>query len=101
MATNSPTDVTADFAMDIGRTAALIAQLLKRTPGGKLTQDDIGQAIASVNDLYIAAATLELWKIGQIEFGWDREESELVLCSVEFDTQNAGQSCRPIFEGKS
>ncbi|MGU3497635.1 hypothetical protein [Mycobacterium sp. C31M] len=79
-----------DFAMNIGQTTALIAQLLRRTPGAKLSQGDIADAIASVSDLYMAAATLELWKEGKVEFGWDSEESQLVLCSTEIDSENAG-----------
>lgn len=83
---------TADgFAMDTGQMAGLIGQLLARTPGGKLTQAEISEAIACVGDLHSAAATLELWKSGRIEFGWDREESELVLCSTEFDGESVGQ----------
>lgn len=77
---------TGDFAMDVSQTTALIAQLLRRTPGGKLSQSDIGEAMACVSELYLSAATLELWKTGQIEFGWDSEESELVLCSTEIDS---------------
>jgi hypothetical protein len=84
--------LAADFMLDIGQTAALIAQLLRRTPGGKLSQSDIGEAIATVADLHASAATLELWTCGQIEFGWDSGESELVLCATEFDGQTAGQS---------
>lgn len=82
----------AEFATDVGQTAALIAQLLSRSPGGKLSQSDIGEAIATVADLHTAAATLELWRSGQIEFGWDCEGSELVLCSTEFDGESTGHS---------
>lgn len=87
-----------DFALDTGKTAELIAQLLARTPGGKLTQSEIAEAIATVGELYSAAATLELWKTGQIEFGWDREESELTLCSVESARDNAAsETGRVVF----
>ena len=82
----------AEFATDVGQTATLIAQLLSRSSGGKLSQSDIGEAIATVADLHTAAATLELWRSGQIEFGWDSEESELVLCSTDIDGESAGHS---------
>lgn len=85
--------------LSVDQTGALIAELLRRTPGGKLSQSQIAEAIATVGDLYSAAATLELWKAGKVEFGWDSEESELVLCSTEIDSETPADG-RLIWKGK-
>lgn len=90
--------VEPDFAMDVSRTTQLIAQLLKRTPGRKLSQGDVSDAIVCVGELYMAAATLDLWKAGRVEFGWDKEESELVLCSTEIDSET-GDDGRLVLRG--
>ena len=86
-----------DFAMDVSQTTALIAQLLRRTPGGKLSQSDIGEAMACVSELYLSAAMLELWKTGKIEFGWDTDDEQLIL--VDANSSEANSDGRLILRG--
>lgn len=85
-----------NFALDTGSTALLIAELLECS-GGKLGQSEILDAVAEVSQLYVSAATLELWRSGAIKFGYDTETEELVLCDKNQIDAGSG---RLIFEGK-
>lgn len=85
-----------NFALDTGSTALLIAELLECS-GGQLGQGDILDAVAAVSELYVSAATLELWRSGAIKFGWDTEAEELALCDV--NQIDADQDGRLIFRG--
>ena len=94
----SETTVNADrgsFALDTGSTALLIAELLACS-GGKLGQSEILDDVAEVSELYVSAATLELWRSGAVKFGWDTEAEELVLCDK---SQLDDQDGRLIFKG--
>ena len=84
-----------NFALDTGSTALLIAELLACS-GGKLGQSEILDAVAEVSQLYVSAATLELWRSGAIKFGYDPEAEELVLCDK---SQLDDQDGRLIFKG--
>ena len=83
------------FALDTGSTTLLIAELLACS-GGKLGQSEILDAVAEVSQLYVSAATLELWRSGAIKFGYDTEAEELVLCDK---SQLDDQDGRLIFKG--
>ena len=83
------------FALDTGSTTLLIAELLACS-GGKLGQSEILDAVAEVSELYVSAATLELWRSGAVKFGWDTEAEELVLCDK---SQLDDQDGRLIFKG--
>lgn len=84
------------FALDTGSTALLISELLACS-GGKLGQSEVLDAVAEVSQLYVSAATLELWRSGAIKFGYDTEAEELVLCDT--NQIDADQDGRLIFRG--
>lgn len=73
------------------RSVALIDELISHTPGHRLRADEISDAVATVADLYTAAATLELWQSGRIRFGWDRDAQELVLCADSYENPADGR----------
>lgn len=80
-----------NFALDTGSTALLISELLECS-GEKLGQGDILDAVAEVSQLYVSAATLELWRSGAIKFGYDIEAEELVLCDKsQLDAESDGR----------
>jgi len=85
------------FAMDTGSTALLVAELLRHS-GGQLGQSDVLDAVAAVSELYVSAATLELWRSGAIKFGYDTEAEQLVL--VDANQSNAGQEPERIILGE-
>jgi hypothetical protein len=49
-------EVRPDGPLSVEQTGALIAELLGNTPGGRLGQDEIGDALATIGELYASAA---------------------------------------------
>jgi hypothetical protein len=90
-------EVRPDGPLSVDQTGALIAELLSQTPGGRLGQGEIADALAAIGELYASAATSELWRDGRIQFGWDTDDEQLVICGA---TQtDADQVGRLIFGG--
>lgn len=85
-------DVRPDGPLSVEQTGALIAELLGNTPGGRLGQDEIAEALATIGELYASAAMVELWRDGRIQFGWDADEQQLVICdATKTDVDQVGR----------
>ena len=80
-----------DWPLGRAKTTRLITELVKCS-GGQIGADELGEAIASVGELYTAAGVLELWESNQIEFGWDADGEQLVICdATQTDADQVGR----------
>ena len=88
--------VQGDWPLGRANTTKLVAELVKRS-GGAIGSDELSDAFAAVGELYAAASVLELWETGEIEFGWDTEDEQLIL--VDAKQTEAGDDGRLILRG--
>ena len=71
-----------DAGLDREMVEKLVIELVTNAGSEGISKESLSAAVDSVEELLYSAALWKLWTSGEVTFGWDQSDQDLIVCQA-------------------